>query len=193
LRYHFACAEQLGTRLLECPPGFLNPCRSQFTRSSRATETLQQKSLPDLRATPPETQPRLQQALTILGERGHVPDRVIHVQAHEPTEQQVVIELFQFALSKQENFLVPLAFFRNLLGCPLVDLAPFLSIPELIWKITMDQSIHGLPDPIAGAPNLERRRSVRQKLHTPVYASFNGPRTGMVVDLSELLDLHEDG
>jgi hypothetical protein len=51
----------------------------------------------------------------------------------------------------------------------------------------------GLPDPVAGAPNGERRRWVRQKLHTPVYASFNGPQTGMVVDLSELLDLHEDG
>jgi GAF domain/Sel1 repeat/PilZ domain len=50
-----------------------------------------------------------------------------------------------------------------------------------------------LPDPNAGAPHGERRRCVRQKLHTPVYASFNGPQTGMVVDLSELLDLHEDG
>src|SRR5271166_3216015 len=58
---------------------------------------------------------------------------------------------------------------------------------------TMDRSILGLPDPVAGAPNGERRRCVRQKLHTPVYASFNGPQTGMVVDLSELLDLHEDG
>jgi len=57
----------------------------------------------------------------------------------------------------------------------------------------MDQSVRSLRDPIAGAPNGERRRSVRQKLHTPVYASFNGPQTGMVVDLSELLDLHEDG
>jgi GAF domain/Sel1 repeat/PilZ domain len=57
----------------------------------------------------------------------------------------------------------------------------------------MDRSIGGLPDPVAGAPNGERRRSVRQKLHTPVYASFNGSQTGMVVDLSELLDLHEDG
>src|SRR5712691_4009797 len=57
----------------------------------------------------------------------------------------------------------------------------------------MDRSILGLPDPVAGAPNGERRRGVRQKLHTPVYASFNGPQTGMVVDLSELLDLHEDG
>ncbi len=58
----------------------------------------------------------------------------------------------------------------------------------------MDRNIAGLPDPIAGAAsNGERRRSVRQKLHTPVYVSFNGPQTGMVVDLSELLDLHEDG
>jgi len=57
----------------------------------------------------------------------------------------------------------------------------------------MDRSIRGLPNPVAGPPNGERRRSVRQKLHTPVYVSFSGPRTGMVVDLSELLDLHEDG
>src|ERR1039458_6847193 len=57
----------------------------------------------------------------------------------------------------------------------------------------MDRSIHRFPDPIAGAPDGERRRIVRQRLHTPVYASFNGPQTGMVVDLSELLDLHEDG
>ena len=57
----------------------------------------------------------------------------------------------------------------------------------------MDRSVLGLPDPVAGAPDGERRRSVRQKLHTPVYASFNGSQTGMVVDLSELLDLHEDG
>ncbi len=57
----------------------------------------------------------------------------------------------------------------------------------------MDQSILRLPDPVPGGRNQERRRSVRQKLHTPVYASFNGPQTGMVVDLSELLDLHEEG
>jgi len=50
-----------------------------------------------------------------------------------------------------------------------------------------------LPDPVTGLSNRERRRAIRQKLHTPVYASFNGPQTGMVVDLSELLDLHEDG
>ena len=57
----------------------------------------------------------------------------------------------------------------------------------------MDRSIGRLPDPVAGAPHGERRRCVRQKLHSPVYASFNGPQSGMVVDLSELLDLHEEG
>ena len=57
----------------------------------------------------------------------------------------------------------------------------------------MDQSILRLPDPGAVPPRGERRRRVRQKLCTPVYASFNGPQTGMVVDLSELLDLHEEG
>ncbi len=57
----------------------------------------------------------------------------------------------------------------------------------------MGQSMRGWPNPSAGAANGDRRRLVRQKLHTPVYASFNGPDSGMVVDLSELLDLHEDG
>jgi GAF domain/Sel1 repeat/PilZ domain len=57
----------------------------------------------------------------------------------------------------------------------------------------MDRSVPELPDPVAGPQNGERRRCVRQKLHTPVYVSFNGPQTGMVVDLSELLDLHEHG
>ncbi|MGA8066831.1 MAG: GAF domain-containing protein [Terriglobales bacterium] len=57
----------------------------------------------------------------------------------------------------------------------------------------MDHSTPRLPGSGAGAPNGERRRRVRQKLHTPVYASFNGPHAGMVVDLSELLDLHEEG
>src|SRR5450755_277718 len=57
----------------------------------------------------------------------------------------------------------------------------------------MDRSIRKLPDPVAESAHGDRRRSVRQKLHTPVYASFNGPQAGMVLDLSELLDLHEDG
>ncbi len=43
------------------------------------------------------------------------------------------------------------------------------------------------------APRRERRRTIRQKLHSPVFVSFNGPQSGMVVDLSELLDLHEHG
>jgi GAF domain-containing protein len=62
----------------------------------------------------------------------------------------------------------------------------------------MDRSVRRLPDSrlpnqVAKASSNERRRCVRQKLHTPVYASFNGMHTNQVVDLSELLDLHEDG
>ena len=75
----------------------------------------------------------------------------------------------------------------------------------------MDRSLPTSPDPGAwppnavgspnaagppnafAPPNKDRRRSVRQKLHSPVYASFNRPQTGIVVDLSELLDLNEGG
>jgi TPR repeat protein len=56
----------------------------------------------------------------------------------------------------------------------------------------MDRSFR-LPDPDTRLPHGERRRAVRQRLHTPVYVSFNTPRSGAVLDLSELLDLHEDG
>src|SRR5215471_13279195 len=34
-----------------------------------------------------------QQALPILGEHGGVPDRIVHLQAHEPPEQQVIVQL----------------------------------------------------------------------------------------------------
>jgi GAF domain/Sel1 repeat/PilZ domain len=57
----------------------------------------------------------------------------------------------------------------------------------------MDCSSGRLPDPTAWSPERERRRNVRQKLYTPVYASFSGSPNGQVVDLSELLDLHEEG
>ncbi len=57
----------------------------------------------------------------------------------------------------------------------------------------MELSIIRLQDPAPGQPVGERRRRIRHKLHTPVYASFNGPSAGMVLDLSELLDLSEDG
>src|ERR1700681_1140146 len=56
----------------------------------------------------------------------------------------------------------------------------------------MDRSVQPLPDPGASRPD-ERRRSIRQKPHSPVYASFNRPETGIVLDLSELLDLNEEG
>ena len=42
-------------------------------------------------------------------------------------------------------------------------------------------------------PNLHKRRCVRHKVHTPAYASLNWPSTGMVVDLSEILDISEEG
>ena len=35
-----------------------------------------------------------QQPVTILGKRRGMPDRVVHIQADEPAEQQVVVELF---------------------------------------------------------------------------------------------------
>jgi hypothetical protein len=57
----------------------------------------------------------------------------------------------------------------------------------------MDRSTLRLPDPDAQLRKGERRRTVRQKLHTPVYVSFNTQHSGAVVDLSELLDLHENG
>lgn len=48
--------------------------------------------------------------------------------------------------------------------------------------------------PDSGDPSrLDRRRNLRQKLHSPVYVSFDGPDSGVAVDLSELLDLHEEG
>jgi len=57
----------------------------------------------------------------------------------------------------------------------------------------MESATLKFPDPGSNLPHGERRRTVRQKLHTPVYVTFNGPHSGMVVDLSELLDLHENG
>src|SRR5215475_6000823 len=37
------------------------------------------------------------------------------------------------------------------------------------------------------------RRAVRQKVHTPAYASLNGGSDDMVLDLSEILDISESG
>lgn len=42
-------------------------------------------------------------------------------------------------------------------------------------------------------PRGERRKRIRHKLHTPVYASFSEASQPRVLDLSELLDLHEEG
>jgi len=38
-----------------------------------------------------------------------------------------------------------------------------------------------------------RRRRVRQKVHTPAYASLNGSSNGQVLDLSEIVDISEEG
>jgi GAF domain-containing protein len=38
-----------------------------------------------------------------------------------------------------------------------------------------------------------RRRAVRQRVHTPAYASLNGGSDDMVLDLSEILDISEHG
>ena len=57
----------------------------------------------------------------------------------------------------------------------------------------MELSLLKLQDVAAGRPVGERRRHVRHPLHSPVYASFDRPSAGMVLDLSELLDLSEDG
>src|SRR6476469_76752 len=50
-------------------------------------------------------------------------------------------------------------------------------------------------DPVPPARSLhrERRRCVRQKVHTPAYASLNGTAGGMLLDLSEVVDISEDG
>jgi hypothetical protein len=40
---------------------------------------------------------------------------------------------------------------------------------------------------------IERRRNPRQKVHSPAYASFSGPSSGMVLDLSEIIDISESG
>lgn len=48
-------------------------------------------------------------------------------------------------------------------------------------------------DPSPATSRAERRRRLRHRLHSPVYASFKTPQASMVVDLSELLDVNEDG
>jgi hypothetical protein len=57
----------------------------------------------------------------------------------------------------------------------------------------MELRVIRLQDPGPAGAVAERRRRIRHKLNTPVYASFNGPSTGMVLDLSEVLDISEEG
>ncbi len=42
-------------------------------------------------------------------------------------------------------------------------------------------------------PAPTHRRSVRLKVHTPAYVSLNGDSSGQVLDLSEIVDISEDG
>jgi GAF domain-containing protein len=46
---------------------------------------------------------------------------------------------------------------------------------------------------LKAVPRGGRRRAVRQKVHTPAYASFNGGSDDMVLDLSEVLNISERG
>jgi len=42
-------------------------------------------------------------------------------------------------------------------------------------------------------PERTRRRLARQRVHTPAYASLNESSSGQVLDLSEIVDIHEEG
>jgi putative methionine-R-sulfoxide reductase with GAF domain len=42
-------------------------------------------------------------------------------------------------------------------------------------------------------PLRTRRRRLRQKVHTPAYASLNGSSSGQILDLSEIVDISEEG
>ena len=56
----------------------------------------------------------------------------------------------------------------------------------------MELSIIRLQEPARDVVG-DRRRRVRHKLLVPAYVSFKGPTTGMALELSELVDLSEDG
>jgi putative methionine-R-sulfoxide reductase with GAF domain len=59
--------------------------------------------------------------------------------------------------------------------------------------LPMELSILKLQDPLPTHSVVERRRHIRHKLHSPVYASFSGSNAGLVLELSELHELSEDG
>ena len=54
------------------------------------------------------------------------------------------------------------------------------------------------PNPVGAGEELPpalrtRRRRVRQRVHSPAYVSLNGNSTGQILDLSEILDISEEG
>jgi hypothetical protein len=57
----------------------------------------------------------------------------------------------------------------------------------------MDRMAPTQKTPDAAAPRTDRRHRIRHKLHSPIFASFRSSEPGVVIDLSELLDLTEDG
>jgi putative methionine-R-sulfoxide reductase with GAF domain len=50
-----------------------------------------------------------------------------------------------------------------------------------------------VPNRVSKPVSRSLRRAVRQKVHTPAYASLNGGSDDMVLDLSEILDISESG
>src|SRR5215467_3532330 len=57
----------------------------------------------------------------------------------------------------------------------------------------MELHLIRLQEPIQERAVAERRRCIRHKLQTPAYATFNRQTAGMVLDLSEVKDISEDG
>jgi putative methionine-R-sulfoxide reductase with GAF domain len=64
---------------------------------------------------------------------------------------------------------------------------------SLAMDLPMELSILKLQDPLPTRSVGERRSHIRHKLHSPVYASFSGPNAGLVLNLSELRELSEEG
>src|SRR5256885_9751261 len=57
----------------------------------------------------------------------------------------------------------------------------------------MELRVRKSQDTVIASAVGERRRLIRHKLNTPGYASFNRSNAGLSLDLSELLDVSEDG
>ena len=91
-------------------------------------------------------------------------------------------------------------------GCPFCFYVLSFRLPQnhflsgKNWVILRGHYPHGAPGDPHAIPNRAvksiprgSRRAVRQKVHTPAYASLNGGSDDMVLDLSEILDISESG